>query len=137
MKYICTLLVLISFQVFGHGENRPGPHGGHIRMPGAYHTELVLDEKMIKIYLLDMSFRNPITEDSSISLRHSESDSDLPCQKQGDFFSCELTPHQLSQGTLRIKTQRKGVKGREVAYPLPLAFKSAPKSMDHSHHNHH
>ena len=55
------LMILISSLIFnsylyGHGGNKPGPHGGKIKMPGMFHTELLLNSAHhFEIYLLDMN----------------------------------------------------------------------------------
>ena len=66
------LMILISSLIFnsylyGHGGNKPGPHGGKIKMPGMFHTELLLNSAHhFEIYLLDMKFKDPITNKSEV-----------------------------------------------------------------------
>ena len=65
MKLILVFssLLLINSHLFAHGGNKPGPHGGKIKMPGMFHTELILNAPNdFKVYLLDMKFKNPETD---------------------------------------------------------------------------
>jgi hypothetical protein len=51
-----------------HGMDKPGPHGGFIKMPGSFHTELILEEQKAKVWLLDANFENPTIKESSLGL---------------------------------------------------------------------
>ena len=63
-----SLTLFTSVAGFAHGMNKPGPHGGYVRMPGDYHIELVPVDKELKVYFLDMKF-NPITlNDATLEL---------------------------------------------------------------------
>ena len=128
-KFIILLtlsVVFISSMALAHGEDKPGPHQGHIRMPGAFHTELVsagLDE--IKIYLLDISFKNPVTKQSKVNLRLKQgiSETEAECTVSQDFFSCKFPKeYKLDRGTLEVKASRLGSSGTTVRYELPLKF---------------
>ena len=44
MAFLVTFILMTS-QSWAHGEDKYGPHKGFIRMPGAFHTELVLNGK--------------------------------------------------------------------------------------------
>lgn len=125
----------ISFMLFSmnyasraqaHGEDKPGPHQGFIRMPGAFHTE-VKDEgpRGFKIYLLDVSLKNPSVDDSLVEATVSAKDGRsiaLACKVEGKAFICQgpegLKKESLS--ALSIKAKRKGVQGGVAQYPLPL-----------------
>lgn len=140
MKYfILTALLISSFNVFGHGENKPGPHGGSIQMPGAFHTELLLKPGMATVYLLDIAFSNPTTENSKVALTviHNAKSVIVECTANKTFFECPF-PQKLTPLTgIKINAVRKGLKGKEAFYPLPLLFsKPAPTQDDHSQHHH-
>lgn len=142
MKILLSLLVISSFNAFAHGENVPGPHGGHIRMPGAFHTELVLNSDSAKVYLLDARFKNPMTKNSQVGLilnSHHES-KEISCIVKEDHFDCPLPAKLTGFSGISVKAVRNGAKGQEAKYPLPLSFPQAPKAAptqdDHSHHNH-
>lgn len=127
---IITLLTLavvfFSSKALAHGEDKPGPHQGHIRMPGAFHTELVssgLNE--IKIYLLDISFKNPVTKQSNVNLRLKQgiNEAEAKCSVSLDYFSCKFPKeNKLDHGTLEVKASRLGSSGAPVQYDLPLEF---------------
>ena len=68
---------------FAHGENVLGPNGGHIRMPGAFHTELVqTSDQGFKVFLLDVDWKNPVTSNSAVEarLRIKRSEQSIPCE---------------------------------------------------------
>ncbi len=136
------LLILTTSNVFAHGENIPGPHGGHIRMPGAFHTELVLSSQSAKVYLIDARFKNPITENSKVdlTLHFKDKSEDISCVKEQDHFTCPL-PKKLTTITgIDLKAVRNGVVGKVARYSLPLSFPQAQapetSNNDHAHHNH-
>lgn len=136
MKILLSLLVISSINVFAHGENKPGPHGGHIRMPGTFHTELVISGSKAKVYLLDIGFKNPITQNSQVSaLLSGHHQQKVSCEARQDYFECSL-PADLSHfNQISLTAVRKGVKGKEAQYPLPLSFSNSPAAPA-SHHNH-
>jgi hypothetical protein len=139
MKNFAFIAMFISFTVFGHGENKPGPHGGEIRMPGNFHTELIVEGSTARIYLLDMAFKNPLTEKSQVSVS-AEGKSGVVkphCVEKKSFFECHFPKDLKNYKSLVIKPVRKGQKGREAHYTLPLKFKSNTQpAEDHSHHQH-
>lgn len=140
MKSIFTILALITslmgLKAQAHGEDQPGPHGGHIQMPGAFHTELVLvGTSKVKIYLLDMNWKNPITGDSSVSLEHKTLKTNATCAKASDHFVCTFpnTVDLKNKGELSLISERQKQKGAIAIYQLPLGF----KSNESSHSGHH
>lgn len=140
MKKFAFTALLITFTAFGHGENKPGPHGGQIRMPGNFHTELVVEGSTAKIYLLDMAFKNPITEKSSVIVTaEGKSGTVKPhCVEKKPFFECHFSQEVNKYSNVVIKAVRKGQKGKEAHYSLPLKFNSNAKpTEDHSHHHQH
>lgn len=139
MKNFAFIAILISFTAFGHGENKPGPHGGEIRMPGSFHTELVVQGSTAKIYLLDMAFKNPLTEKSSVVVSAEGKSGNVKphCATKESFFECHFPKDLKNYKSLIIKPERKGQKGKETRYTLPLKFSSDVNlTEDHTHHNH-
>ncbi len=61
-----AIVTTLSLNVFAHGEDKPGPHGGFIRMPGAFHTEVVKEKEGYRVYLLDINWKNPSVLDSAV-----------------------------------------------------------------------
>lgn len=122
---------------FAHGEDKFGPHGGYIQMPSNYHTEVVPEgSDKIKIYLLDIKWKNPVLRNSSVNvaLVQNGSTSPLKCEVRTDFFLCELPKGKnLKSGTLEIDSMREKQKGALAKYELPLTLMK-PKT-DHSGHH--
>ncbi|MBK9323524.1 MAG: hypothetical protein IPM97_11385 [Bdellovibrionaceae bacterium] len=146
MKFIKTLLALMQVFLtlvlsldfaFAHGEDKPGPHGGYIRMPGAFHTEIVpIDEQKLHVYLLDMNWKNPTTKDSSLVMTFEKRKQfeKAKCQPSSNFYICEFSKEVdlMKSGTLKLLAQRKKKKGNLIRYELPL--KHLGKSGNHSGH---
>ncbi len=119
-KIIGTWCVALSGSLaLGHGENRPGPHQGRIKMPGAFHTELVpIDPQNFRIYLLDANLKNPTVKKSSVEveLRTAKEIVPIPCKAEEIFFSCKLP-----QGKSLEKTMTIAIKARHKGGPVGLA----------------
>lgn len=124
-------LPIVAFLMFGnvslafaHGEDKSGPHGGQIQMPGAFHTEVLQDSNgAIRIYLLDISFQHPITNNSSVVVSAQDQDSNhkLSCSPKDNYFNCiSQSSKTLNSGKLLIDAIRDGMKGVPAVYSLPL-----------------
>ena len=127
MKNFLLTLVLslfISASVFAHGEDKYGPNKGFVRMPGAFHTEVVLTAKnTVKVYLLDINWKNPSVTKSSVSLTHkSKSDKQADCTIESNYFICEFpkTVNLYKKGELKLTAVREDQKGNQAIYKLPL-----------------
>ena len=144
MKKIKTFIVCVGLSLFGgassafaHGEDKPGPHGGVIRMPGAFHTEVVAQgDNAIDVYLLDIHWKNPIVKDSSLNVIHvdGERQTALNCKPRETLFSCQGESAAFKSGSLTVKASRLGTQGIEVTYPLPLRV--GPTGVGAGHHHH-
>jgi hypothetical protein len=132
-----------------HGEDVPGPHGGDVRMPGAFHTEVKSEDGSLQIYLLDMNFSKPTIENSQLEalIKSGKTEVKLQCSPRTTSFSCALPKSQkLDSGELIIKANRDGLKGNAAVYQLPLKFgsqqpqkkieKKSPSGHE-GHHGHH
>lgn len=112
-------LFLLSFVfsasgVFAHGENMPGPHGGEIRMPGNFHTEVVfVNSQELKVYLLDMQFKSPTTLNSKVSVGLNEE-----CKKEVEYFRCSIDESNTENGEISVKAVRDNQKGKVVKYKV-------------------
>lgn len=128
-------LLFFSFfaaNVHAHGEDKPGPNSGVIRMPGTYHTELVAHGDHLMVYLLDIRFKNPVTQDSSVKLK--VGDQVKECEAKKDFFECWATGLDLKKHKkLELQTVRAGVVGKVAEYSWPLEF-SKKAASGHEHH---
>ncbi len=134
-------LMLTPLAAFAHGEDKPGPHGGVIRMPGAFHTEVVAHgDRAFHVYLLDVAFKDPVVADSTVALWYVAPDGktvEVGCVKGGDHFGCRL-PEAVPaapSGALKLRATRKGLKGSDVSYPLPLKA-AVPEQGHHKHDSH-
>ena len=151
-------ILILSCLAPAHGENELGPHKGYIRMPGAFHTEVVpLSPFRLKIFLLDMRWKNPMTKNSSVlvsykSTKAIEKNNEKPtqkttekshekvtaskCQTKETHFICSFpkTVDLNQPGELLIEAQRDNQKGNLVSYELPLKLEAPAMKMDHGSH---
>ena len=124
------LFVIIAFInsttsiAFGHGEDKPGPHGGQIRMPGALHVEVLPDgDSAVKVYVLDVALKNPVVVNSQVivSVEKSNLNSELTCATAKDHFVCTAKDSKtLLDGSLIVEATRGDLKGIPTKYSLPL-----------------
>lgn len=138
---ILAALFLIPTLSWAHGETKPGPHGGHVRMPGAFHTELVLNQdQTVQIFLLDMGFKNPSTKDSKVEV-YAKSDKDIKvnfkCSTMEETqFHCIPEKKFPLDGEIVIKAVREKAVGNEAVYKLPLPLlRGAPEEPSKGHHH--
>jgi hypothetical protein len=137
MKYFLVFL-LLSLVAHAHNEDKPGPNGGHIKMPSSYHTELVLKEGAFEIFLSDVNFKNPMVKDSKLEVYYikNKKKEKLKCSTRDNFYRCDFKTKPQS-GELLVSSKRNGIKGKDVSYQLPLKFSSVKKEETDSHANHH
>ncbi len=118
------LTALGSSKAFAHGEDKLGPNGGFIRMPGAFHTEVVpTADREFSVFLLDLSNGNPVTDGStvSVSLRKGGASVDVTCTPAAASFKCVLPADaSLKSGQLLVRASRLGLPSSPALYPLPL-----------------
>ncbi len=128
---LSSVVLVISFQsqLYAHGENKLGPNGGFISMPGLFHTEIVeVDESNFKVFLLDMDFKKPTANESSsvrAILKSKTHSLEIVCKPRDIFFSCFLPKKQKMANFHQIilNTSRDGKSGRPVIYEIPLKLK--------------
>lgn len=132
---IVLIIAIIAMQAGAHGEDRLGPNGGYIKMPGAFHTELVpAGKNAFKVYLLDLEWKNPSTKNSSVILSfHSAMPIEAKCGVEKKFYLCRFdqTVDLTKKGELSVQAKREGQVGNEVKYSLPLTLEG---ETDHSKH---
>lgn len=141
MKSLLTIILLTaSLKTFAHGEDKLGPNGGYLKMPGGFHTEVVPQKDgNLKVYLLDIEFKNPTVKNSKITATISNATTkNLDCKTKRDHFVCKTTKAELDKGTLTVVAERSTVKGAEAIYSLPLSLTKTnnDKKMD-DHGSHH
>ncbi len=118
---------LRASSALAHGENEPGPHGGSIRMPETFHTEVVsaVDGSTLVVYLLDVSNADATTRLSrvSVEVRGETVTGDVECSTSDDHFKCQLPKGTaLKNGELIVTAKRLGAQGTPAMYTLPLGF---------------
>lgn len=129
------IIVLSSDSVIAHGEDKPGPNGGFIRMPGAFHTELILETKnRLKVFLLNMEWKNPSVVKSNVHILHNNK-SKAECKISENSYICIFpkTVDLTKKGSLKVMATRENQKGNEVSYSLPFKL----KVVDDGHGGHH
>ena len=145
IRFLLGLTVICaSVLAFAHGEDKPGPHKGYIRMPGAYHTEVVeLGPRRLRVYLLDIKWANPSVKNSSLELiyepAHEPRQSSwvqAKCTIEKNSYLCEFpeTVDLTHKGRLRVKSQRQEQKGNEVQYSLPFSLEAPAPAKHGGHH---
>ncbi len=127
MKTVFVILlgnILFSSVAFSMGGDKPGPNGGYITMPGTYHVELVDKGTEMRVYLLDISMKNPTTENSTVSLRFINNEKNaINCIPKNKFFICDKPHKDLGKyKSIQIESVRNKVKGKVASYQLPLKF---------------
>lgn len=142
MKLNQIILASLFLPVFAHahGEDQPGPHGGSIRMPGAFHTEvLVNNDKSVQVYLLDMNFKNPTLKDSKVAVRMENNKKSVPfkCMPMDDHFHCQAEGNSALKGKLIVEATRENAVGNEAVYELPLKLSPKKEKKADNPHQHH
>tara|TARA_R110000868_G_scaffold178035_5_gene417432 strand:+ start:1155 stop:1559 length:405 start_codon:yes stop_codon:yes gene_type:complete len=120
---LLTATITFTSTLYAHGEDKLGPHKGYIRMPGAYHVEVIPQKNSLDIMLLDANFKNPTVLNSHIKAKIASGDHHfrLKCESMPNYFSCPVNHKMLAHhGTLTIESKRRLSEGAPVSYPLPL-----------------
>jgi len=138
------LVLLVSQYASAHGEDKYGPHKGFVRMPGAFHTELVLDgQNQLKVYLLDIEWKNPSVKKSQVQVKYNnktDAKCDVQSKESDSYFLC-VFPAKVDlnkKGELKVIAVREEQKGAEAIYKLPLKLEiSTPSPDQHSGHSGH
>jgi hypothetical protein len=146
--FVNIAILCVSILAYSHGEDQKGPHGGYVRMPGAFHTETVISNKnTLKVFLLDINWENPSVLKSEVkaSLKSSTANEDVVCALQKNYFLCSFSKNaNLKQkGELQITAVREEQKGNVAIYNLPLKLEKVPEmemkkteeKIDHSAHH--
>jgi hypothetical protein len=125
MKHKIIYLLFTFFIAHGalaHQMDKLGPNGGFVKMPGAYHMELVETADSLKVYLLDMNFKDALTKNSSVSIVYSGTkQSQTNCKEQENHFICPKPKEGLNQYKFAlVSSTRNKIKGGVARYDLPL-----------------
>lgn len=142
--FLILALSLPASLAWGHGEDKSGPNGGFIQMPGAFHTELVpVGKNKLKVFLLDFNWKNPSVKDSSLKVTYHSGDPsskkpEAACEiKESRYYLCSFpkTLDVTKSGKLTLASKREGQEGMEISYDLPLKL-AAPADSHKGHHHH-
>jgi hypothetical protein len=118
------IVLLYSSLGLTHGGDKPGPHGGFIEMPGAFHTEVVPGQDgSFDVYLIDIEFKNPTVKDSAVQawLQSEDKKTALKCDIiEQTHFRCLPTDKEFKGRELIVKAKREKMQGNEARYKLPL-----------------
>lgn len=147
MKLI-TLMILSNFilcaSAFAHGEDKYGPNNGFVRMPGAFHTEVVPEKSgSYLVYLLDVSNKNPTVKNSSVEFKIKEDNkiTKFNCSVVSQtHYKCTTNKKLTGEGQIILTAKRLGSKGKPTIYDMPLkltAEKEAVKDNHEMHDMHH
>lgn len=133
-KAFLAASLFLSSVAFGHGEDKPGPHGGKIAMPGAFHVEFLQKPSGVQLYLLDIEFKNPTVRESSVTaaLRRTNKETVLDCKAGSDSFDCRLPKgNSFAAGDeVLVTATRQGNKGVQVAFAVNVAKVAPAKKAD-------
>lgn len=136
---LSALVLSMPLTLLAHGEDKPGPHGGFIRMPGGFHTEVSISKDKLSVYLLDINWKNPSIKDSTVKVDYVQNSklSSLTCEASKTSFSCILPKEfNSNEGTLVVKAKREGMRGAAAEYPLPLGLiNHNNETKEHSDHH--
>lgn len=123
------LFILASTQFsWAHGEDKLGPHGGYVRMPGAFHIEVSIQQKTLFVYLLDMAWKNPTIQASSIQVQLKDRGEvkTLSCVANVDHFTCPWPSNKdTKRGQLVVSGHRGTYPPGTATYQLPLQLYKA------------
>lgn len=143
MKLFSLVLLsnmIISTSAFAHGEDKYGPNKGFIKMPGAFHTEVVpAKDGSYLVYLVDFYNKNPTVKDSSVEfqIKNNEKVTTFDCKiVKNSHYKCTTNEKIADEGQIILTAKRLGAQGKPAIYDLPLKLKDAKlKSSDHDMHN--
>lgn len=118
------LTTLISSGAFAHGMNKPGPNKGYVRMPGTYHIELVAAKNILKVYILDMTFKPlPMTKATAAITLKGLKEEKIECTKGTEFFLCDTKDTNMKKyKEILVESSKAGERVATSTYKLPLSF---------------
>lgn len=139
--FVFAAMILGASVAWSHGEEKPGPNGGFIAMPGPFHTEVIPHKDGFHVYLLDIEFKNPTVKDSEVQawvLNGKKKKTDLSCKVSDETsFHCAAKGKLPKAGQLVIKAKREQAQGNEAVYKLPLKHAQAMSPKGHEGHQNH
>lgn len=121
--FALSMMALFTEVSFAHGGDKPGPHGGYVEMPGAFHTEVVPEKNgAYRVYLSDIEFKNPVVANSEVKLwlKTASKKFEFDCKAEATSFLCSTEEKVSSPKELSVVAKREGAQGNEARYPLPF-----------------
>ena len=123
--------IIISTSAFAHGEDKYGPNKGFIKMPGAFHTEVVPStDGSYLVYLVDFYNKNPTVKDSTVEFQVKNDDKVITfdCKiVNNTYYKCTTNEKIKANGQIILTAKRLGSQGRPAIYDLPLKLKPSMK----------
>ena len=143
MKLLSLILLsnlMISTSAFAHGEDKYGPNNGFIKMPGAFHTEVVPEKDgSYLVYLVDFYNKNPTVKDSAVEfqVKNNEKVITFDCKiVKNTYYKCTTNEKISDNGQIILTAKRLGSQGKPATYDLPLKLKNEKaKSEGHDMNN--
>ena len=127
LSFLCLSNLLISTNAFAHGEDKHGPNNGYIKMPGAFHTEVVPSaDGSFRVYLVDFYNKNPTVKDSTVEFQIKDAEKVIvfDCKPIEDtYYNCTSKEKNRDKGQIILTAKRLGSQGRPAIYDLPLKLK--------------
>ena len=125
MKFLFVttfMLIILKNPLLAHGMDKLGPHGGYIKMPGPFHTELLVKGNKIFVYLLDISFKNALVHNSQVSATYKGlKTTETNCLAKKDYFVCDKPKEKLIlYKEIIIHAVRNNISASGAVYTLPL-----------------
>jgi predicted double-glycine peptidase len=102
--------------------DKPGPHGGIIQMPGAYHLEALKKTKeTIQIYVLDMNFVNKTPNEKTeitAQVRRKKQNLKLQCEMEPakEFYLCQSPQKIKAEDVLLVDSKLGDMKGNQAQF---------------------
>jgi hypothetical protein len=80
----------------------------------------VVKNKKTLVYLLDIAFKNPIVENSSVEISVNDASFSI-CNVEKNYFVCPDYNYKKGDKIV-VQSTRKGIKGTKATYQFPLKF---------------
>lgn len=137
LSFLLLLNLIGATNVFAHGEDKLGPNKGYIKMPGAFHTEVVPStDGSYQVFLVDFYNKNPTVKDSAIEFKIKDVDevTVFDCKTvESSHFKCTSKAKIKHKGQIILTAKRLGSQGRAAVYDLPLKLKN--EKVNHEGHD--
>ena len=128
LSFLFLLNFIVPTSVFAHGEDKHGPNKGYIKMPGAFHTEVVpSSDGSYRVYLVDFYNKNPTVKNSAVEFQIKDGEEVIvfDCKTvKNSYYDCTSKEKNRNKGQIILTAKRLGSQGRPAVYDLPLKLKN-------------